>query len=948
MGYINVRDIQSLDKRNDVRLQVQDHGFDFFGVGETWLHSEVQNDKVLIPDYQLLRQDRPNITKINRGGGVCLYIKDNWDFVLKPSPFPPCIDAIHIEASRPKVKPLSILMVYSPKEHSIKCRQSLNNFLENAPINTYIIGDINIDMLSYSSDSTNLRSILIQNNFYQLVKSHTRITENSQTLIDVIITNCAKMNSQTEVISNGIADHGLIYTIRKKCKSDTIIDQKKVLKLRSFTDIDSEALNTKIESAPWWIFEFNKNVNKTFEFIASTIQLVQNQFAPQKTVRAKTRRPKWFTNHYRKLAAARDNAKKFFDKNRTSYNKKEYQVIINKCNYLMQQLKAKEIENFAQNSDNPSKYYWKLFNEEAGRNQKTNNKISKININDTILTDPEAIADELCKSFTSLRRKDLEIPTGFLNNYTPAPGEPFCDIQLSEAEVLRGLETLDTTKGPGYDEIHPIFLKKAAISLCPILTYGFNLSLRTGTFPESLKKALIIPLDAGKGDKSSPSNYRPISLLPTISKIFEKLIFKRLSRVIEKRGLISESQHGFRKKFSTETAAIFLSSYCYSSIDDKKYVGLLFVDYRCAFDMVDSRVLIHKLRKMNIRGNILKWIQTYLTGRSMQVKANGQISSPQPLEVGNPQGSSLSSLLFSIYIDDLPTFLNKCTTYLYADDAVLCFSSNDPSEIEHVLNSELRQVNEWARVNGMELNTNKTKSMIISSPYAKKIDPIQIKLDGEIVESVKQFCYLGLELDPHLSWDLHFDKVLSKVKSRINMISVSKRYFSQEKLNIFCKSLILSVIDYGIVIWGGIAPSKIVKLDKLTIRMIQNILGNKQTNQSDLLESSNMMLTNERRNLYALKNIYKHVFMPGPTHRMFNELCKLKDTSKTNLNLRNSKNFVIPNLKTGFAKKAFYSWATKEWNSTPATIRDQPSLAAFDINYRQHILIKRSDIYMYN
>ena len=247
-----------------------------------------------------------------------------------------------------------------------------------------------------------------------------------------------------------------------------------------------------------------------------------------------------------------------------------------------------------------------------------------------------------------------------------------------------------------------------------------NESFSSGTFPDKLKIAKVTPIFK-KGSRSDKNNYRPISILSVFSKIFEKLMHKRLFRYLERLCILHELQFGFREKFSTSHALISLIEHLKKSLDEGEFGCGIFIDLRKAFDTVNHSILLQKLEYYGIRGVANNWFKSYLSDRYQYVSINGITSDVKPVLCGVPQGSVLGPLLFLLYVNDLPNCSDKLTFHLTADDTNIYFSSNNLNIIQSTLNIELNHVSQWLYANRLSLNIEKTNYVLFHSPRKKPL-----------------------------------------------------------------------------------------------------------------------------------------------------------------------------------------------------------------------------------
>ena len=301
---------------------------------------------------------------------------------------------------------------------------------------------------------------------------------------------------------------------------------------------------------------------------------------------------------------------------------------------------------------------------------------------------------------------------------------------INAATTKSIITNLKPKRSAGVDNVSLILLKMSADALINPLTCIINQSLKSGIFPNKLKIAKVIPIFK-KDDKHDLNNYRPISLLPTISKVFERVVHMQLFQYFTDNDLFYNYQYGFRKKHSTETAILQLIDQIYNDLDEKRkrLPIAIFLDLSKAFDTIDHEILLQKLKHYGINNIEHKWFQSYLSNRSQFVEFDGTQSNPKGITTGVPQGSILGPLLFLIYINDLST-ASKFTSIMYADDtnllSTICnfqFETTPHSSLSNNINNELKNISDWLAVNKLSLNVNKTKSMIFHTKQKRYIPP---------------------------------------------------------------------------------------------------------------------------------------------------------------------------------------------------------------------------------
>ena len=414
----------------------------------------------------------------------------------------------------------------------------------------------------------------------------------------------------------------------------------------------------------------------------------------------------WISPDIKNLMRVRDSYKKKAVKNNSQIYWEKFKEIRNKVNSELTKAKTaffcNKFENCAQSKD--MKHSWKLINILLGKNKKSNN-ISQLKCDDVVISDDTLKAEAFNDFFVNIGvnlANEIEndsLCTNFSDdenyhsNYYSNINFKFSEISMDD--IICQLRNLKISKSTGIDNIPAIALKLSAEVIGPSLTWIYNLSIKTGIYVDEWKKAWVMPIFKSD-DRQRCENYRPISILPIVSKILERSVFNQIYKFLNDNSLLSKHQSGFRPKHSTLTTLIHMCDTLYENMDNGQLSGVVFLDIRKAFDSINHTILLQKMNdQFGIKNVELDWFKSYLTNREQACIVNGAMSSPKTIVCGVPQGSILGPLLFLLYINDLPECLEKTSPHLYADDTQISTSAKTIEELTENLNNDLKKVGEW-------------------------------------------------------------------------------------------------------------------------------------------------------------------------------------------------------------------------------------------------------------
>ena len=407
---------------------------------------------------------------------------------------------------------------------------------------------------------------------------------------------------------------------------------------------------------------------------------------------------------------------------------------------------------------------------------KSHNKldsIDKIKVDNVYKSDAKSITSAFCNHFSKVGKSYAEKISksnkkieDYLRNIEINSHSLFL-TPITESELKSLITALPNKNSSGHNNVNNVLLKQIKDSVVKPMTICVNKSLSEGSFPQVMKLADVCPLFKSK-DKSETNNYRPISLLLTLSKLLEKIICDKVYTFLNNTNQICVSQYSFRSSHSCENAISELVSTVLKGFQSNKYTVGVFLDLSKAFDTLKHTILLDKLYYYGIRGTAHDWFHSYLSNRKMRVKCcvtstgRTEFSEYEDITYGTPQGSCLVPLIYLIFTNDLVKNVTHCNTIMFADDTTLYKTHNNLRFLKWSLEQEFVTLLDWFRANKLTLNLDKTACILFQKSGSTK--GIELDLDGMIVYSVSTTKFLGMWLDKHLNWSTHLNKLYTKLK----------------------------------------------------------------------------------------------------------------------------------------------------------------------------------------
>ena len=842
--YLNARSI--LNKLDDLTVLVFEEKPDLILITETWCNADINNAMLSVQGYNIepeLRTDRQD-TVNGIGGGLLVYVKSG----IKIKPLPEYND--FIQHCRFQVlngrnqEPLNVTLIYKSPNCSKENELKLANILKIQEKNSLVIGDFNcpnIDFINQISDRKGV-DILESARSSLLVQLIDFPTHNRGNILDCALTNTADRFVNIENIGNlKNSDHAII-----KLELDFIPRSNKTTeKVRDWKNGDKPGLSTYLNEVKWSDILSDKNANDAWETMKMTISEALDRYIPLK-LRRDAYNPPWMTRQVKRLIAKKRRLWKKYVTDRNDQFFQNYKSAEKDAKKAIRNVKRKYEQQLATNSN------LKKFNSYVKTKTKYKTTIGPLKDGNNTISDDKDMANMLNNFFVSV------FTTEDVQNVPTLDNLPFTnevnDLYISKTMINKQIKRLRPDSAPGPDNITARLLIEHTDSLTNALEIIFNKSLQTGVVPDDWKIAHVTPIYK-KGSKSTPGNYRPVSLTSVPCKVMEACLKQHIVEHLDSNKLIKASQHGFVNKRSTTTNLLEFMETLTRETDLGNSMDTVYLDFAKAFDKVPRLALMNKMKAHGIRGKIHDWILGWLTNRKQCTVLNGKKSNWASVGSGVPQGSVLGPLAFIIYINDIDneadtiTILNK-----FADDTKLSNlirSDNDARELQTCLDN----LTGWAKKWGMEFNISKCKVMHLGKNNAR----YEYNMEGQKLSTTDCEKDVGVKVSNNLKTTEQCRA--ASVKANLVLTQISKSFHFRDR-HVFLKlykQYVRPHMEFGVSAWSPWSAADIELLERVQRRAVSMVSGLTSETYETKLRELNLLSLEKRRHMMDMVNTYKIV-----------------------------------------------------------------------------------------
>ena len=833
---LNVRSLySSVDE-----IAVKFGNVDVIALCETWLNDSYTDEMLDIPNFTIFRLDRNsgNIrnsrNNLKRGGGLLFYVSnkhsDYISIISNCSKVTYNLEQLWICLRKPNVRNAIFGVVYRPPTAKVdETINELNNSMEFvrslSNVEIILAGDLNINYnLRHSRSFELLKNFERKYNLNQLIKAPTRIVEGSKSLIDLIFTDVEFIH-RSGVVDTDISDHQPIFLVKKK---ERISKDFKYITGRSYSRYDKEIFQEDILHHGLWDMYWNMNTNDLellWSYMLHIITEIADIHCPIRKMKISNDNPHWMSKEIIESIHNKDMLYKIAKQTGVEEDLELYKVSKKEVKFMVSNAKEEYIKDQLEQSKNNPRKFWRNINEMSGLGKSRNkSKIGKLIDEEGKEYENQSAADFLNDFYTNAGPLLAE---QFSDNWRSQESDINVEVKfsfspISEFQVKKIIQDIKIFKSCAIDNMSSRLLKDAFMVLIPEITYLFNRCIELGDIPQSWCHGFISPIPKTKNNSTKPKDWRPITQIPLLGKLLEKLIHEQVYSYFNNNHLLSPHQYGFRPGMSTSQAIFDVLKILYSNWNDKVYTGCIFVDYSRAFETIDHNILISKLKLYGFDDISLNFFRNYITHRTQSTNVDGHVSGKSEVVYGTAQGSVLGPLIYIIYVNDvLKIASNDTRIIMYADDMLIINQNAEMSGMRLELQRSLNTIIRWCNYNKLTINKDKTKYMLVSNKRSE--EECSITIGDRTLCKVSQYEYLGVTIDSELKMNSQVDSMYKKANTKLGILSKIRRYITEETAVKVYKIMIRPYLEYIDFVIESSTKEKIDRIDNLQRKALRRI-----------------------------------------------------------------------------------------------------------------------------
>ena len=900
---INFQSIVS--KRSELACVIESTKPDIIIGCETWLKPQISQGEFLPEDFIVYRKDRPD-----GYGGVLLGIHSSLNSHEVTVATETEFVAAKILAG---TQSIIVASFYRPPSNDQGYMDGLTQAIEclcktDPKAAFWLAGDANLPDIDWPTDQVKRHqySHHINDKFLltlagagleQVVEFPTR---NDNTL-DIVLTNRPSLVNRCEG-APGLSDHDIVF-LDANIQANRVKPVRR--KIHLWKRADLEALRYSVMKwADGYVSRFtssatNTDVDLMEREMQSGLMHILDKHVPSKMTTQRNNKS-WFNTQTKRITRRKARAHRKARRTNKKRDWERFRCLRREAQRICRQAYNQHIADLVSSDPSSNKRLGALVKslrcDQLG--------VSPLKEGSTLHSDPKLKADILNRQFTSVFTAEGNAALPVLRDSTTPAIE---SIQVSCNGVAKLLRNLKIHKATGPDGIPARLLKETASELAPAVTLLFQVSLDRGKVPSSWKEALIVPIFK-KGNRSSAANYRPISLTSILCKLCEHIVHSTISNHLDLNGILTNAQHGFRKRRSCETQLLQTVDDLAKGLDDKSQTDMILLDFSKAFDKVPHQRLLLKVSHCGIAGTVLAWIGDFLHGRTQSVILEGQSSSWAPVVSGVPQGSVLGPLLFLIYINDLPDSVSSSTVRLFADDTVLYRRISSPADAAK-LQHDLDALQEWEDRWLMEFNPSKCQMLRVTL----KRQPVEASytVHGQALEAVSEAKYLGVVIDSKLNFNSHVDSVSKKANGTRAFLNRNLRSCNRRVRDTTYKTYVRPQVEYASTVWDPHTHKSINKLEQVQRHAARYVTGS-----YDYTRSVTVMLDDLQWPTLAKRRQDSRLIM---MYKIMNGLVDIDSSSKLELSQTSTRGHASRILQHQCSCSAysnsFFPRTARDWNA---------------------------------